>query len=290
MEREDKLLKHARAADVYVNVTDLLLRHPSTKDMQVNGAGDKTEGSVAEKSRPEEKVKTKEAEPVNNLESDSASSGFLGNLLVVAVDTRVTIVIPEISIRMGPGKHYNTVTYPVPYDKAFIDSIMSTHKDVMRKSTQSFVEKVKKRFAQIQKITGLIHTTAETLLFNASLISHLAQQNFDAVLTDPMVPTGSLIARKLGLPTVNLLRGIPCSLDMKAAGCPSPPSFVPRFFTGYTDKMNFKQRAFNTLIALLEPLMCRLLYWHFDHLAYQFLGEEVGIAEVLSDSAIWLLR
>lgn len=165
-----------------------------TTDMQVNGAGDKTRGSVAEKSRPEEKVKTKEAEPVNNLESDSASSGFLGNLLVVPMDGshwvaikalaqeigrrghRVTIVIPEISIRMGPGKHYNTVTYPVPYDKAFIDSIMSTHKDVMRKSTQSFVEKVKKRFAQIQKITGLIHTTAETLLFNASLISHLAQQ------------------------------------------------------------------------------------------------------------------
>ncbi|TKS80245.1 UDP-glucuronosyltransferase 1-1 [Collichthys lucidus] len=277
-----------------------------TTDMQVNG--DKARGTVAEKSRPEEKVKTKEAEPVNSLESDSASSGFLGNLLVVPMDGshwvaikalaqeigrrghRVTVVIPEISIRMGPGKHYNTVTYPVPYDKAFIDSVMSTHKDVMRKSTQSFVEKVKKRFAQIQKITGLLHTTAESLLFNASLISHLAQQNFDAVLTDPMVPTGSLIARKLGLPTVNLLRGIPCSLDIKAAGCPSPPSFVPRFFTRYTDKMNFKQRAFNTLIALLEPLMCRVLYWHFDNLAYQFLGEEVGIAEVLSDSAIWLLR
>ncbi|KAG8013921.1 UDP-glucuronosyltransferase 1-1 [Nibea albiflora] len=275
-------------------------------DMQVNGAGDKTK---AEKSRPEEKLNTKEAEPVNIIpESDSASSGFLGNLLVVPMDGshwvdlkalaqeigrrghRVTVVIPEISVRMGPGKHYNTVTYPVPYDKAFIDSVMSSHKDVMRKSTQSFTEKVKKRFAQIRKITGLIHTTAESLLFNASLISHLAQQNFDAVLTDPMVPTGSLIARKLGLPTVNLLRGIPCSLDMKAAGCPSPPSFVPRFFTGYTDKMNFKQRAFNTLIALLEPLMCRLLYWHFDHLAYQFLGEEVGIAEVLSDSAVWLLR
>lgn len=256
-----------------------------------------------------------------------------------------------------------------------------------------------------------------------------------------MVPTGSLIARKLGefchtriicvlirlhifspvitqsfagIPSINLLRGIPCSLDMKSAGCPSPPSYVPRFFTGYTDKMSFKERVFNTLVstysrmcmmdrcmkwriavfilqnelyytllrkpqilcwptnpstsyffcckiilskqrcwhgtlflhlhstikpphvfqfgnvaeplsvlflysthskscgsvkstntllcaflfcdtsdlqvALLEPLLCRLLYWHFDHIAYQFLGEEVGIAEVLSDSAIWLLR
>ncbi|XP_076601903.1 UDP-glucuronosyltransferase 1A1-like [Chaetodon auriga] len=277
-------------------------------DMQVNGVADKTRGSVAKNSRPEKKVNTEEAEATNTIPaSNTTSSGFLGNLLVVPMDGshwvgvkalaqemgrrghRVTVVIPEVSMRMGPGKHYDTVTYPVPYDKAFMDSIMASHKDFMQKS-ESFTEKIKTQYAQAQKIVGLIHSTAESLLFNASLISHLAQQGFDAVLTDPMVPTGSLIARKLGIPTINLLRGIPCALDMKSAGCPSPPSFVPRFFTGYIDKMNFKERAFNTLVALLEPLLCRLLYWHFDNIAYQFLGEEVGIAEVLSDSAIWLLR
>ncbi|XP_044074937.1 UDP-glucuronosyltransferase 1A1-like isoform X2 [Siniperca chuatsi] len=275
-------------------------------DLQVNGAVEKTRGSVAENSRPEKKVKTEETEATNAIPaSHTAPSGFLGNLLVVPMDGshwvdikavvqemgrrghRVTVVIPEVSVRMGPGKHYDTVTYPVPYDKAYIDSVMSSHKDVLQKS---FTDKIRKQFTQIQRIIGFIHTTAESLLFNASLISHLAQQKFDAVLTDPVVPTGSLIAWKLGIPTINMLRGIPCSLDMKSAGCPSPPSYVPRFFTGYTDRMSFKERAFNTLVALLEPLLCRLLYWHFDHIAYQFLGEEVGIAEVLSDSAIWLLR
>ncbi|XP_035527278.1 UDP-glucuronosyltransferase 1A1-like [Morone saxatilis] len=278
-------------------------------DVQVNGAVDKSRGTVAENPRPEKKVKAEEAEGTNTVPaSNSASSGFVGKLLVVPMDGshwvgikalaqemgrrghQVTVVIPEISVRMGPGKHYDTVTYPVPYEKAFIDFVMSSHKDIMKKSAQPFVEKIRKRFSQMQRITNFIHTTAESLLFNASLISHLAQQGFDAVLTDPMVPTGSLIARKFGVPTVNLLRGIPCSLDVKSAGCPSPPSYVPRFFTGYTDKMSFKQRTINTLVALLEPLMCRVLYWHFDHIAYQFLGEEVGIAEVLSESAIWLLR
>lgn len=43
-------------------------------------------------------------------------------------------------------------------------------------------------------------------------------------------------------------------------------------------------------VALLEPLLCRLLYWRFDQIAYQFLGEEVGVAQVLSHSAIWLMR
>ncbi|XP_041804344.1 UDP-glucuronosyltransferase 1A1-like [Chelmon rostratus] len=278
-------------------------------DMQVNGAADETTASVAENSRPEKKVRTEEAEATNTIPaSNTVSSGFLGNLLVVPMDGshwmdlkalaqemgrrghRVTVVIPEISMRMGPGKHYDTVTYPVPYDKSHLVSAMDSNKDFMQKSTQSFTEKIKMRYSQFQKISGIIHSTAESLLFNASLISHLAQQEFDAVLTDPFVPTGSLIARKLGIPTINLLRGIPCSLDIKSAGCPSPPSYVPRFFTGYIDKMNFKERTFNTLVALMEPLLCRLLYWHFDHIASQFLGEEVGIAEVLSDSAIWLLR
>lgn len=53
-----------------------------------------------------------------------------------------------------------------------------------------------------------------------------------------------------GLPFVNLLRGIPCLLDMKSAGCPSPPSYVPRFFTGYTDKMTFRERTINTLVRV----------------------------------------
>ncbi|XP_028987521.1 UDP-glucuronosyltransferase-like isoform X2 [Betta splendens] len=93
-----------------------------------------------------------------------------------------------------------------------------------------------------------------------------------------------------GLPTVNLLRTIPCSLDMKAAGCPSPPSYVPIFYTRFTDKMNFKQRLVNTVMSCLEPLLCRLLYWHFDTMAHQFLGEDVGLAQILSDTDIWLLR
>uniref|UniRef100_I3KF18 glucuronosyltransferase n=1 Tax=Oreochromis niloticus TaxID=8128 RepID=I3KF18_ORENI len=210
-------------------------------------------------------------------------SQFLGNLLVVPMDGspwvgfkaiaqemgrrghRVTVVMPETTIRMGPGKHYDTLTYPVPYDKTYIDSVMSKHKDIMKKSSQPFMEKIKKRFTQFQAISDFLHITAEKLLFNASIISHLAQQEFDAVLTDPMVPTGSLIARKLGellcLPTVNLLRGIPCHLDMKSAGCPSPPSYVPRFFTGYTDKMSFKERLINTLVRQAEVRMLFLIFF-----------------------------
>lgn len=163
--------------------------------MQVNGAADKTKGSVAGKSRPEKKVRTEEAEATNTIPvSNTASSGFVGNLLVVPMDGshwvdikvlvqelgrrghRVTVVIPEFSMRMGPGKHYDTVIYPIPYDKAYLDAAMASHKDFMEKSTDSFTEKIRKKYAQIQTFFEIIHSTAESLLFNASVISHLAQQ------------------------------------------------------------------------------------------------------------------
>uniref|UniRef100_UPI0037E75C75 UDP-glucuronosyltransferase 1A1-like n=1 Tax=Semicossyphus pulcher TaxID=241346 RepID=UPI0037E75C75 len=260
--------------------------------------------SVAEK-----KLKTEETEAVvTSPPSDSASPPYLGKLLVIPMDGshwvavkalaqemgrrghRVTVVIPEVSMRMGPGKHYDTVTFPVPYTKADIDHFMSTSKDMFEKSDTSFITKIKKTFSHMQAFMEITHTTAECLLFNDTIITHLAQQGFDAVVSDPMVPTGNLIAYKLGLPIINVLRGIPCHLDMKASGCPTPPSYVPRFFTGYTDKMNFKERTINTLVALLEPLMCRLFYWHFDTIAHQFLAEKVSVADVLSESDIWLMR
>ncbi|XP_041848040.1 UDP-glucuronosyltransferase 1A1-like [Melanotaenia boesemani] len=274
--------------------------------VEVSGAADKTRGSVKENLTLEKAKEAKQADPVPA--NDSISSPFLGKLLVVPMDGshwvgikaiaqemgrrghQVTVVIPEFSMRMGPGKHYNTITYPVPYDQAFIDYLLSLNKDLLKKSTEPFLERIQSKFSQFQRIFNFIHITAEKLLFNTSLISYLEQQNFDAVLTDPVIPTGSLIARKLGIPTINLLRALPCGLDMKAAGCPSPNSYVPRLFTGYTDKMNFRERLINTLVSLVEPLFCRLLYWKFDDTAYQILEEEVGIAEVLSESDIWLQR
>lgn len=156
--------------------------------MQVIGAVDGTRGS-------EVKAKTEEAEATNAVPaSDASPSGFSGNLLVIPMDWshwvtvkaiaqeigrrghRVTVVIPEVSIRMGPGKHYDTVTHPVPYDKAFIEFVMSLNKDPLKQSAQSFTEKISKKFTQFQRIAGLLHSGAEALLFNASLISHLAQQ------------------------------------------------------------------------------------------------------------------
>uniref|UniRef100_A0A8C7L7Z4 glucuronosyltransferase n=1 Tax=Oncorhynchus kisutch TaxID=8019 RepID=A0A8C7L7Z4_ONCKI len=244
----------------------------------------------------------------NDVTGVGAPTGSVGRLLVVPMDGshwvgvkaiaeemgrrghQVTVVIPEVSMRLGPSSNCRTVSYPVPYGQETVDMLMDKHADNLRAATLPLVERMTQRMANIQNVSSFILTTAESLLFNTTLITSLEQQGFDAVLTDPLVPTGILIARRLGIPSVCLLRGIPCGLDLASAACPSPPSYVPRFFTKYTHSMSFPQRVGNVLVSLVEPLLCRLLYLRFDQLANRFLGEDVGVAEVLADTALWLLR
>lgn len=157
--------------------------------IQVRGAVDKVEKPVGEGNQRPEETEGATITPAND-----SDAPFLGNLLVIPMDGshwvdvkalvqelgrrghRITVVIPEISLKMGPGKYYDTVTFPVPYDQASIDALMATNKDILEKSTLTFVERMSKRIDQFQKIAYFLHTTAESLLFNASIISQLEQQ------------------------------------------------------------------------------------------------------------------
>lgn len=165
-------------------------------DLQVNAAAGKTGNSKAEHPTPEEMETTDKSKGIPNTPASemTSSSDFKGNLLVIPMDGshwidlkavaqemgrrghRVTVVMPEISMQMGPGKHFDTVFFPVPYEMSHIKSLLELNKGLMQKSESSFYETVSKRFEQIGRIKTFIETTAESLLFNTSLISHLAQQ------------------------------------------------------------------------------------------------------------------
>lgn len=164
-------------------------------DLLLNGAAEKSRGSVAEHPQPEEMERMDNSKGVDNTPaSKTTSSDFKGNLLVIPMDGshwidlkavaqemgrrghRVTVVMPEISMQMRPGKHFDTVFFPVPYNMSTIKTLLDSNKNLIRKEESSFYETISKRLGQIKKIKGFIHTTAESLLFNTSLISHLAQQ------------------------------------------------------------------------------------------------------------------
>ncbi|KAK9966690.1 hypothetical protein ABG768_003787 [Culter alburnus] len=234
--------------------------------------------------------------------------GWTGSLLVVPMDGshwtgvkavaeemgrrghKVMVVIPEVSVLLGPGKHYTTRTFPVPYGQQQLDELQARNAEVMESKQQPLLEKISTRISNMRKFVDLQRTTAESLLLNQELVDFLRKQNFDAVLTSPAVPTGAILAYNLSLPAVYMLRGLPCGLDSTATACPNPPSYVPRFFTHNSDRMSFRQRVLNVLVSILEPLLCKLIYWSTEDVASRFLQRDVSVAEILRSGALWLLR
>ncbi|XP_038643585.1 UDP-glucuronosyltransferase 1A1-like [Scyliorhinus canicula] len=197
----------------------------------------------------------------------------------------VVVVVPEVNLKMGPSPYYTTKIFPVPYTREEMDSI----KPIVFTDVPLF-ERIKVGFQKAGDFRQFIVATCESLLYNTELMQELVERKFDALLTDPFVPCGTIVADYLSLPTVNLLRGIPCSLEYSSTQCPQPSSYVPRFFSGNTDRMNFLQRTKNALVAILEPMLCWFIYSPFEELATRFLQKEVTLVQLLSQTSIWLMR
>ncbi|XP_063068425.1 UDP-glucuronosyltransferase-like isoform X2 [Engraulis encrasicolus] len=130
----------------------------------------------------------------------------------------------------------------------------------------------------------------ESLLYNEAVMSRLRARGFQAVLTDPFLPCGSIVADALGLPAVYFLRGMPCGLDILALQCPSPPSYVPRFRSGSSDRMGFLERLNNYVSSGVELQLCKVMYASFDELAARYLQRQVTYRELLGEGALWLMR
>ncbi|XP_078391555.1 UDP-glucuronosyltransferase 1A1-like isoform X2 [Cetorhinus maximus] len=226
-----------------------------------------------------------------------------GHLLVVPVDWshwlnlkalmdelgrrghNVVVVVPEVNMKMGPSPHYTTKVFPVPYGRGDMESLKPS---ILANMT--VFERISTGFQKASRLRQFLLTTCESLLYNTELMKELAEEKYDALLTDPLVPCGTIIAENLSLPTVNLLGGLPCGLDNLATQCPRPLSYVPRVFSGNTDRMTFLQRTRNALLSLLEPLLCWFIYSPFEELAQRFLQREVTLVQLLSQTSIWLLR
>ncbi|XP_072338047.1 UDP-glucuronosyltransferase 1A1-like isoform X2 [Scyliorhinus torazame] len=226
-----------------------------------------------------------------------------GDLLVVPVDGshwltlkvlmdelgrrghNVVVVVPEVNMKMDRSPYYTTKIFPVPYNRDDMDSIKPTGFTAM-----PLFERIRVGFQRAGQVRQFFLATCESLLYNTELMQELVERKFDALLTDPFVPCGAIVADYLSLPTVNLLRGIPCSLEYLSTQCPQPFSYVPRFFSGNTDRMNFLQRTKNVLVAFLQPMLCWFIYSPFEELATRFLQREVTLVQLLSQTSIWLMR
>uniref|UniRef100_A0A4W5JXB9 UDP glucuronosyltransferase 1 family, polypeptide A1 n=1 Tax=Hucho hucho TaxID=62062 RepID=A0A4W5JXB9_9TELE len=201
----------------------------------------------------------------------------------------IVVLVPNTSILIQGSDYYRTETFRVPYSKAQLDENVNKLKDAAFLKAPDVMD----IFVNVQH---LVHFTTmqvkgcEGLLYDEPLIQRLRGEIFQLMLTDPFLPCGSILADSFNIPAVYFSRGIPCGLDEKAAQCPTPPSYVPRLFSGNTDHMDFLGRVKNMLMYSLESYLCTVMFASFDELTSRYLEKDMTYRELLGHGAIWLLR
>ncbi|XP_016097139.1 UDP-glucuronosyltransferase 1-6-like [Sinocyclocheilus grahami] len=201
----------------------------------------------------------------------------------------MVVLVPETSVLIGKSGNYTTKSFRVPYTLAELNANLDHIKNNTFENPPKLTD-IFGNLGNLMRFTDMQVKACEGLLYDESLMKSLRETGFDVLLTDPFLPCGTIIADSFSLPAVYFLRGIPCRLDEAAAQCPSPPSFVPRLFTGFSDKMTFPQRVRNTLMTVLEKSLCHQLFASFDELASRYLQKDTTYKELLGNCAVWLLR
>ncbi|NWI63668.1 UD11 glucuronosyltransferase, partial [Todus mexicanus] len=201
----------------------------------------------------------------------------------------IVVVAPEVNLNVKASEHYTLKTYSVPLTRGELRVRMHSFANDLFE-TRPFLQRITALYEKVQVISDLYVSSCSSLLLNKDLMRYLEGNKFDALLTDPVVPCGQILALHLSVPSVFFLRGLPCSFDLQASQCPDPPSYVPRTFTDNSDHMTFIQRVENFFVKSAESFLCDFAYLPFELLASDVLHRPVTMKELLSHGSIWLKR
>uniref|UniRef100_A0A8C6DSL4 UDP-glucuronosyltransferase n=1 Tax=Moschus moschiferus TaxID=68415 RepID=A0A8C6DSL4_MOSMO len=201
----------------------------------------------------------------------------------------IVVLASDASVYIKEETFYTLKRYPVPFrredlEETFISLGHTVFED------DPFLKRVIKMYEKIKKDSALLLSACSHLLHNKELMASLVASSFDAVLTDPFLPCGPIVAQYLSVPAIFFLNGLPCSLDFQGTQSPSPPSYVPRSLSYNSDHMTFLQRVKNMFITLSETFLCSVVYSSYAPLASEILQKDVTVQDLMSSGSVWLLR
>lgn len=201
----------------------------------------------------------------------------------------IVVLAPDASIYIKEEAFYTLKRYPVPFRREDLEeTFISLGRTVFE--DDPFLKRVIKTYQKIKKDSALLLSACSHLLHNKELMASLTASSFDAVLTDPFLPCGPIVAQYLSVPAVFFLNGLPCSLDFQGTQSPSPPSYVPRYLSFNSDHMTFLQRVKNMFITLSESLLCDMVYSPYGLLASEILQTDMTVRDLMSFGSVWILR
>ncbi|KAJ8001181.1 hypothetical protein DPEC_G00188630 [Dallia pectoralis] len=199
----------------------------------------------------------------------------------------MVVLVPETSLLIQSSDFYRTEIFKVPYTKAQIQFVINQLQAKVFFKPPTITDLLNK---VLLNYTNMQVKGCERLLYDKPLMQRLKGERFQIMLTDPLLPCGSIVAESFNIPAVYFLRSILCGLDDVATQCPTPPSYVPRLFSGNTDHMDFLGRLNNMIMYVLDSYLCKVIFANFDELTSRYLEQDITYKELLGHGALWLRR
>ncbi|XP_047577377.1 UDP-glucuronosyltransferase 1A10-like isoform X3 [Lutra lutra] len=236
------------------------------------------------------------------------TSGFAeaGKLLVVPMDGshwftmqlvvkelihrghEVVLIVPEVSWQLGKSSNFTVKTYSTDYTLEELNQHFKIFSDFQWKVRQQNVLSVV--MSPSNDIFGQLFLHCRNLFKDTKLIEYIKESSFDAVFLDPFDMCGLIVAKYFSLPSVVFTRGVFCHYLEEGAQCPSPLSYVPRFFLAFSDAMTFREKVWNHIFHLQEHLFCSYFFKNAVEVASEILQTTVTPYDLYSQTSIWLLR
>eukprot|EP00066_Takifugu_rubripes_P003234 XP_003965667.1 PREDICTED: UDP-glucuronosyltransferase 2A2 [Takifugu rubripes] len=211
----------------------------------------------------------------------------------------VTVLVADASPSVSynnsrDAAKFNFLVFKVPFSRAELHGLTEelVHFAMYEYPTASFLEKVWKIYDLLRRFASFGLKQCDAILKNQQLMATLRDAAFDAVLLDPMIMCGDLVADVLGLPLVISLRFSQGGVMERHCGhVPAPPSFVPPPPLPYSDLMTFTERLTSVMTYVSASAISELFWrWSLDHYYSQIKGRPSSACETLGKADIWLMR
>ncbi|XP_063314817.1 UDP-glucuronosyltransferase 2C1-like isoform X4 [Pelobates fuscus] len=211
-------------------------------------------------------------------------------------DHEVTVLVPSGHMKMDLRKAspIKAEIFPVQFSKEENENILNDflHLWIYDIQNMSYWESYTQIKEELTNFHLLTKYTCDGVLKNKELIDKLKKENFDVLISDPLVLCGELIAKILRIPFVYTFRfSMGNTMERLCGHLPSPFSYVPGSMAELSDKMSFIERLKNAMFYLFQDVLFYIEFAGFwDEYYSEMLGRPTSLCEIMGKAEIWLIR
>ncbi|XP_071501629.1 UDP-glucuronosyltransferase 2C1-like [Diadema antillarum] len=127
----------------------------------------------------------------------------------------------------------------------------------------------------------------QAILADKELLERIRSANYSLIIYDMLWPCLPIVAQMLDIPLVGIISFPNPCMETEIAGSNFNPSYLPCTGIGFTNKMNFMQRFFNTFLYAFVPWLTTDKYVWYNELLHTH-NSSVELIDIVKKTQLYL--